>query len=143
MKSTNQEQKKFLYDQLRKFNNYKVVLIPVFSQEENSISLVEVDVAQLKIDLYCREGQEGNEELSEMVLSMLRIQRQLIEEELDEDAVDGGVEEVPADSGAQMLIAVCSLAEKKTFGEGIDLQGLDLQFQGKRLLDLIIQFLVG
>ena len=44
----------------------------------------------------------------------------------EEDQIDGGMEEIPADNDEDMVVAVCYIAEALTFGRTIEFENLDL-----------------
>jgi hypothetical protein len=64
---------------LRTFNKQDIVFIPFFtSVQDKRVNLVELNIKELKVDLYDREREiDLNSDLSEIVVEMIKISYRL------------------------------------------------------------------
>lgn len=144
-KMRSQAKSKEVIDVLRTFYRNDIVFVPAFvnNSDERSVRLVELNVPQLKVDLYDRERDEQDtSEFSDMVIEMLRTAYRLQDKELNEEDIDGGVEQAFVPEEEDMITVACYVAERRTFGMGSTVDDIDIEHQRNRIVDYFVHLLV-
>jgi hypothetical protein len=115
---------------IKTFSKYDTVLVPFFTdfEDEQRCSLVCVTLSQNKVDLFDREREIESSDVSDVILSMLTFYNRFqFDRELDEEDIDGGVEEIQCEKEEDMLVSLCYVAERTTYGFKAEVENVDIE----------------
>ncbi|CDW88208.1 UNKNOWN [Stylonychia lemnae] len=142
-KLNNEAYVKDCLNMLQNFFKFDQVILPFFIDEEDDqrALIVSVKVANFQVDLYDRERDEDNHDISDTVLHLMDLSSRIQDVEFNEDQIDGGVEGVCVDREEDMLVAICYIAEQITFNKPVDLETFNVNLERQRILDVFLSLL--
>jgi hypothetical protein len=125
---------------LRDFFKYDSVVMPFFinSKEEQRALVVLINVATSTVDLFDREREHDNHDISDTVLHMMDMASKIQDLEFTEDQIDGGVSGVCVSREEDMLVAMCYIAECHTFNRPVDLEIFNVEEERLKIVDCLL-----
>ncbi|CDW73763.1 UNKNOWN [Stylonychia lemnae] len=130
-------------NQLQYFGKYDYVMVPFFIDEVNDkrCLIVQINNNMQQVDLYDKERETDNHDISDTVLHMMELAAKLQDQSFHDDKIDGSVEGVPVDNDEDMIVACCHIAEQMTLNYQIEMQDLDVDRERTKILYSLIKLL--
>ena len=158
-------------DNLKKYFNYDMILLPFFFDHESSQEnhkhvyhmkpetneikalcgctdekrcvLVSVKVLDNQVDLFDKEDRDNdNHDISNCVLHVMDLASSLQNIELNDELIDADIENIQGvEQDEEMVSTICYIAECFTFGKEPDFDSIDKEYQRKHIVDVLVKLL--